>query len=170
EQLLAFRVLQVDLDALLVPVQVHEVRRVAPVEGRAPGARDVAGARRLHLDDAGAEIGEQRGGQRPGQRVGQIQHGDVVEGKHPVNAAAFAIHSQVHAARPDVVAAAHAHSMYGKSWSSLGRLLDPLTQDSCAFFEDHALFDDYKAVVLDPSEGRRIAKTLGDMKAIILRN
>src|SRR5712675_1074673 len=47
--------------------------------------------------------------------------GDVVEGKHPVNAAAFAIHSQVHAARPDVVAAAHAHSMYGKSWSSLGR-------------------------------------------------
>src|SRR2546429_6098776 len=96
--------------------------------------------------------------------------GDVVEGKHPVNAAAFAIHSQVHAARPDVVAAAHAHSMYGKSWSSLGRLLDPLTQDSCAFFEDHALFDDYKGVVLDPSEGRRIAKTLGDMKAIILRN
>jgi len=96
--------------------------------------------------------------------------GDVVEGKHPVNAAAFAIHSQVHAARPDVVAAAHSHSMYGKSWSALGRLLDPLTQDSCAFFEDHALFDDYTGVVLDTSEGRRIARTLGDKKAIILRN
>jgi ribulose-5-phosphate 4-epimerase/fuculose-1-phosphate aldolase len=96
--------------------------------------------------------------------------GDVVEGKHPVNAAAFAIHSQVHAARPDVVAAAHAHSMYGKSWSSLGRLIDPLTQDACAFFEDHALFDDYTGVVLDTSEGRRIAKTLGEKKAIILRN
>src|SRR5262245_602737 len=39
--------------------------------------------------------------------------GDVVEGTWPVNAAAFAIHSQVHAARPDVVAAAHAHSVYG---------------------------------------------------------
>src|SRR6266568_9142767 len=97
-------------------------------------------------------------------------HGEVVEGKHPVNAAAFAIHSQVHAARPDVVAAAHSHSMYGKSWASLGRLLDPLTQDSCAFFEDHALFDDYTGVVLDTSEGRRIAKTLGEKKAIILRN
>src|SRR6476659_5856880 len=32
-------------------------------------------------------------------------HGQVVEGNWPVNAAAFAIHSQVHAARPDVVAA-----------------------------------------------------------------
>src|SRR5437660_8693310 len=29
--------------------------------------------------------------------------GQVVEGSHPVNRAAFAIHSQVHAARPDVV-------------------------------------------------------------------
>src|ERR1700751_589669 len=48
--------------------------------------------------------------------------GQVVEGKYPVNGAAFAIHSRVHAARPDVVAAAHAHSMYGKSWRSLGRL------------------------------------------------
>jgi ribulose-5-phosphate 4-epimerase/fuculose-1-phosphate aldolase len=59
--------------------------------------------------------------------------GKVVEGKHPVNVAAFAIHSQVHSARPDVIAAAHAHSLCGKSWSSLGRLLDPITQDSCAF-------------------------------------
>ena len=35
--------------------------------------------------------------------------GEVVEGTWPVNTAAFAIHSQIHAARPDVVAAAHAH-------------------------------------------------------------
>jgi len=34
--------------------------------------------------------------------------GEVVEGKLPVNRAAFAIHSQIHAARPDVIAAAHA--------------------------------------------------------------
>ncbi len=34
--------------------------------------------------------------------------GEVVEGDRPVNRAAFAIHSQVHAALPDVVAAAHA--------------------------------------------------------------
>jgi ribulose-5-phosphate 4-epimerase/fuculose-1-phosphate aldolase len=96
--------------------------------------------------------------------------GEVVEGTARVNTAAFAIHSAVHAARPDVIAAAHSHSIYGKSWSSLGRLLDPLTQDACAFFEDHALFDDYTGVVLDPEEGKRIAHTLGDKKAVILRN
>ena len=96
--------------------------------------------------------------------------GEVVEGNAAVNAAAFAIHSQVHAARPDVIAAAHAHSIYGKSWSTLGRLLDPLTQDACAFYEDHALFDDYTGVVLDLEEGKRIAHAVGDAKAVILRN
>jgi ribulose-5-phosphate 4-epimerase/fuculose-1-phosphate aldolase len=96
--------------------------------------------------------------------------GDVVEGGRPVNAAAFAIHSQVHRARPDVVAAAHAHSLYGKAWSSLGRLLDPITQDACAFYGDHALFDDYTGVVLDLEEGRRISAALGERKSVILRN
>ena len=76
-------------------------------------------------------------------------HGEVVEGDANVNTAAFAIHSRVHAARPDTVAAAHAHSMYGKAWSSLGRLLDPITQDACAFYEDHGLFDDYTGVVYE---------------------
>src|SRR3954449_12236332 len=96
--------------------------------------------------------------------------GTVVEGNAMVNRAAFAIHSQVHAARPDVIAAAHSHSLYGKAWSSLGRPLDPLTQDACAFFEDHAVFDDFTGVVLDQSEGKRIAHALEGRKAVILRN
>lgn len=96
--------------------------------------------------------------------------GEVVEGERGVNKAAFAIHSQIHAARPDVMAAAHAHSMYGKTWSALGRLLDPITQDSCIFYEDHSLFDDYTGVVFDLEEGKRIAAALGNHKAVILRN
>src|ERR1700738_939969 len=87
-----------------------------------------------------------------GMHFGQIRasdlilvnhRGEVVEGKYPVNGAAFAIHSQVHAARPDVVAAAHAHSLYGKAWASLGKVLDPITQDSCAFYKDHSVFADF---------------------------
>lgn len=96
--------------------------------------------------------------------------GEVVEGDRPLNIAAFAIHSAVHKARPDVIAAAHTHSLYGKTWSSLGRLLDPLTQDSCAFYEDHALFDDFTGVVIDPDEGDRLAAALGATKAVILQN
>jgi ribulose-5-phosphate 4-epimerase/fuculose-1-phosphate aldolase len=98
------------------------------------------------------------------------EKGEVVEGDRPVNESAFAIHSRVHMARPDVVAAAHAHSLYGKTWSSMGRLLDPLTQDACAFYEDHSLFADYTGVVYDMSEGDRIAQALGDRKAVIMQN
>jgi ribulose-5-phosphate 4-epimerase/fuculose-1-phosphate aldolase len=96
--------------------------------------------------------------------------GNVVEGRYPVNAAAFAIHSQVHAARPDAMGAAHAHSTYGRAWSTLGRKLDPLTQDVCAFYEDHAVFQDFTGVVLDVDEGARIARSLGSCKAAILQN
>jgi ribulose-5-phosphate 4-epimerase/fuculose-1-phosphate aldolase len=60
--------------------------------------------------------------------------------------------------------------MHGKAWSALGRLLDPITQDACAFYEDHALFDDYTGVVLDTEEGKRIGVALGEHKAVILRN
>jgi ribulose-5-phosphate 4-epimerase/fuculose-1-phosphate aldolase len=98
------------------------------------------------------------------------EKGEVVEGDRLVNESAFAIHSRVHMARPDVVAAAHAHSLYGKTWSSLGRLLDPLTQDACAFYQDHSLFTDYTGVVYDMSEGDRIAQALGNGKAVIMQN
>ncbi len=96
--------------------------------------------------------------------------GNVVEGKLPLNRAAFAIHSQIHAARPDVVAAAHAHSVYGKTFSALGKKLDPITQDACAFYKDHALFNDYSGIVNELEEGKRIAKALDDNKAAILQN
>lgn len=96
--------------------------------------------------------------------------GEVVEGEGQVNRAAFAIHSKVHEARPDVVAACHTHSVYGKAWSSLGRLLDPITQDACAFYQDHALFDDYTGIVVDLDGAERLARALGPYKAAILRN
>lgn len=96
--------------------------------------------------------------------------GQVVEGNGLLNGAAFTIHSHIHQARPDVIAAAHAHSIYGKSWSSLGRPLDPITQDACAFFEDHGLYSDFSGVVLNQSEGARIAGALGPHKAVILQN
>jgi ribulose-5-phosphate 4-epimerase/fuculose-1-phosphate aldolase len=101
----------------------------------------------------------------------RVDHtGATVEGTLPVNAAAYAIHSRIHQARPDVVAAAHSHSIYGKAFSSLGKTLDPITQDACAFYGDHALYEDFGGVVVDLDEGARIAKALGDKKAAILQN
>jgi ribulose-5-phosphate 4-epimerase/fuculose-1-phosphate aldolase len=101
----------------------------------------------------------------------RVDHqGQVVEGTWPVNQAAFAIHAAIHQARPDVVAAAHSHSKQGRAFSTLGRTLEPLTQDSAIFYADHVLFDDYTGVVNDPEEGKRIAHALAGHKAAILRN
>jgi len=51
-----------------------------------------------------------------------------------LNAAAYTIHSAIHIARPDVLCAAHTHSIHGKAFSTLGVELDMLTQDTCAFY------------------------------------
>ncbi len=97
--------------------------------------------------------------------------GDVVYGTSPVNRAAFVLHAAIHQARPEVIAAAHAHSPYGKSWSSLGRKLDPITQDACAFFEDHTVISEQGgAVVLDIAAGREIASKFPKGKAAIHQN
>ena len=96
--------------------------------------------------------------------------GEIAVGRGPLNRAAFAIHAAIHESRPEVVAAAHTHSLYGKAWSSHGRKLDPLTQDSCVFYEDHGLFEDFNGVVYETDEGARIADALGSRKGVILKN
>lgn len=96
--------------------------------------------------------------------------GNIVQGRHPVNRAAFAIHSRIHAARPDVVAAAHSHSRFGTTFASLGKLLPPISQEACAFYKDHALLDAFHSVASELSEGELIAQTLGEKKAIICRH
>jgi ribulose-5-phosphate 4-epimerase/fuculose-1-phosphate aldolase len=97
--------------------------------------------------------------------------GEVVIGHRPVNQAAFVLHAALHASRPEVQAAAHAHSPHGKAFSSLGRLLDPITQDSCMFFDDHVLVqEDGGRVVLEEEAGRRFAAAFSRGKAAIHQN
>jgi len=100
------------------------------------------------------------------------EKGEILEGGEVklLNTAAFAIHSAIHQARPDVNAAAHSHSIYGRSFCSLGRKLDIITQDACAFYNDHVLYESFRGVVLDPKEGESIAKCLGSSKAALLIN
>ncbi|KAL2352707.1 class II aldolase/adducin N-terminal [Cryomyces antarcticus] len=98
--------------------------------------------------------------------------GQVVDGG-PVrllNAAAFMIHGAIHRARPDVMAAAHSHSIYGRAFCSLGRKIDTITQDSCAFHDDHALYESFNGIVLVEKEGNDIAACLGNKKAALLQN
>jgi ribulose-5-phosphate 4-epimerase/fuculose-1-phosphate aldolase len=97
--------------------------------------------------------------------------GEVVYGSKPVNRAAFVIHAAIHQARPDVVAAAHAHSVYGKAFSSLAKPLLPITQDACIFYEDHLVIADQGgAVVFDVEAGKQLAAAFPTGKAAIHQN
>ena len=97
--------------------------------------------------------------------------GTIVHGNRPLNNAAFAIHGAIHAARPDVVAACHAHAMYSKTFSALGVPLEMITQDHCMFYNDVAMHsDDGGAIVTDLASGQKLAESLGDKKTLIHKN
>ncbi|EPQ58358.1 arad-like aldolase/epimerase [Gloeophyllum trabeum ATCC 11539] len=92
--------------------------------------------------------------------------GNVLDESGPnriLNEAAFMIHSAIHR-RPDVMCAAHTHSIYGRAYCALGKELDIITQDSCAFYNDHAVYTQFNGLVLDKEEGAHIATALGNKK------
>ena len=68
------------------------------------------------------------------------------------------------------MAAAHSHSIYGRAFCALGRPLDTITQDSCAFHNNHVVYRQFNGVVLAEKEGRNIAECLGGKKAALLQN
>jgi hypothetical protein len=75
-----------------------------------------------------------------GMHFGQIKKSDlvcvdedgyVVDGLgagRPVNTAGVHIHKELHKARPDIKAACHAHSIFGKTWSTFGKELEMINQ------------------------------------------
>ncbi|ETS74073.1 hypothetical protein PFICI_13939 [Pestalotiopsis fici W106-1] len=88
-----------------------------------------------------------------------------------INKAGFIIHSAIHAARPDINAACHMHSPYARAWSTFGKPIDMLNQDSCMFYDDLSVYAAFGGVVFAPEEGRNIAEALGPRnKNIILQN
>ena len=96
--------------------------------------------------------------------------GELVAGHGHVNPAAYYIHWPVHEARPDIVSAAHCHTPYGTPFSALVIRLLPISQESCAFFGDHEIFDDEEVNIGSTDGGKRIASALGPARAAILRN
>ncbi|KAJ5803291.1 uncharacterized protein N7503_005741 [Penicillium pulvis] len=89
----------------------------------------------------------------------------------PVNAAGFMIHSAIHQKRPDINAACHMHSPYGRAWSTFGKGIDMLNQDSCMFYGDLSVYPAFGGVVFAQAEGQRIAEYLGPTnKNLIMQN
>ena len=96
--------------------------------------------------------------------------GSLVEGEGNINIAGYYIHHPILEARPDLVSAVHVHSGWGSPFSAEARMIEPISQESCIFFEDHALWNDEEVQVQSVSAGRRIAEALAQNSSIILRN
>lgn len=119
--------------------------------------------------------------------------GYVTEGgaQLPINEAGFMIHSEIHKARPDVIAAAHTHSVYGKTWSAFGKPIEMLTQglllwpslflqerrantlfaDACNLYGRIGVYNNHGGIALSQEEGKQIAEALGKENiACILQN
>ncbi len=102
----------------------------------------------------------------------RVNHeGEVLEGNRPLNNAAFAIHSAIHAMHPHVNAACHTHAMYSKAFSSLGVPLKMISQDHCMFYNHVAMHsEDGGAIVTDLESGNGLAASLTGNKAVIHQN
>lgn len=97
----------------------------------------------------------------------QTNHqGEIVQGRGRVNPVGLLLHTAVHKARPDVAAVCHAHTLHGGAWSSLERLLDPITQDACVFFGNQALIVEPR-VAQDADAASGFAAAFGDKRVAI---
>jgi len=97
--------------------------------------------------------------------------GTVVEGNYAINRAGYVLHAAVHEEHPDIVAMCHAHTEYGTAFASLGRPLDPISQDACAFYEDHVVIkDEAGQVAVETKAGMSVAPHFKGVRAAIHQN
>jgi ribulose-5-phosphate 4-epimerase/fuculose-1-phosphate aldolase len=91
------------------------------------------------------------------------------ETPYSINPAGFIIHSCVHAARHDVGAVFHTHSIAGVAVASQRQGLLPISQTELQLHATIA-YHDYEGIALDADEQQRLIRDLGPHQVLILRN
>ncbi len=104
----------------------------------------------------------------------RVSDGAMIEGYAPTDASASSIHSQIYKIRgtegpAGIQSIVHVHGPHTKAFSSLGRTLDMISQDACAYHDEMVLVP-FGGVVIDNSEGERIANLAGSKRIAILQN
>ncbi len=98
-------------------------------------------------------------------------NGNVISGgRHGVNYAGFVIHSALHMAHSqDNHVALHTHTRAGMAIAALKEGLLPISMFSTAFHKRLA-YHDYEGAALRLDERERLVQSLGNARAMILRN
>jgi ribulose-5-phosphate 4-epimerase/fuculose-1-phosphate aldolase len=89
----------------------------------------------------------------------------VIEGDGYPHIGGVPLHSAIYRDRPEVKAVAHTHSPAGKAWSTLGRLIAPISTEAAVFFGRHAIYDSFAN-----GEGAALAEAAKDNRAVIMKS
>ena len=97
--------------------------------------------------------------------------GHVIAGSGEIEKTAFHIHSRIHLANPRAKCVLHTHMPYATALTLLeGARLEMVEQNALRFHDDIAYDDTYNGLVVDPSEGDRLARVLGTKRVMFLAN
>ena len=100
-----------------------------------------------------------------------IDDGEVKRGEGEVERSCYCIHAPIHKALPQAKAVFHTHMPYA---SALTRLDDPrikeIGQTEVGLSGAIAYDDEYTGPAVDPAEGARLAKVIGDKQVLFMAN
>src|SRR5438477_8930358 len=100
-----------------------------------------------------------------------INDGEVKRGEGEVERSCYCIHAPIHKALPQAKAVFHTHMPYA---SALTRLEDPrikeIGQTEVGLSGAIAYDDEYTGPALDPAEGARLARVIGDKTVLFMAN
>ena len=97
--------------------------------------------------------------------------GNILEGKHPVEATAFYIHARIHAGNPKAAVVLHTHMPYVTALTSIrdGRL-EMCSQNALRYWDRIAYDEAYGGVALSNDEGERMCRAMAGKEILFLRN
>ncbi len=100
-----------------------------------------------------------------------VKDGKVKRGEGEVERSCYCIHAPIHDALPHAKAVFHTHMPYA---SALTRLEDPrikeIGQTEVGMMGQIAYDDQYTGPALEPEEGKRLAKVIGDKSVLFMAN
>jgi len=108
---------------------------------------------------------------RPSDLVVIDPDGNVVEGKHQVEATAFFIHSRIHRSKPGAACVLHTHMPYATAIAvSDGGRLEWASQNALRYYGRVAYDEFYNGLVLDVEEGDRLCAQVENADVLFLAN
>ena len=97
--------------------------------------------------------------------------GNVLQGEGEYEKTAFYIHSRIHLANPRATCVLHTHMPYATALTLLeGGRLEMVEQNALRFHNDIAYDDIYNGLVVDNTEGDRLAQAMGNKRVMFLAN